>query len=84
MFVRGLPKSTTDESLKKVFSEFGVVRSIKIVKDLFSGECKGFATITMEGHEARNAMNALNNSMLDGSVIRVMPEQKGRKHSRQR
>jgi RNA recognition motif-containing protein len=71
LFVRGLPKSTTEDSLKALFSEYGTVRSLKLVKDLFSGECKGIATLNMEGHEARSAIAALNNSDLDGSMIRV-------------
>ncbi|MET0015012.1 MAG: RNA-binding protein [Sedimenticola sp.] len=78
--VRGLPRSTTDESLTSLFSEYGTVRSLKLVKDLFSGECKGFATLEMEGHEARAAIAALNNSDLNGSTIRVGPDRvkKGR------
>jgi len=82
--VRGLAKSTTEESLTSVFSEFGVVRSLKLIKDLYTGDCKGFASIGMEGHEARAAMSALNNTLLDGSFIRVMPERdikkRGKRH----
>jgi RNA recognition motif-containing protein len=78
--VRGLPKSTTEASLTALFSEYGTVRSLKLVKDLFSGECKGFATLDMEGHEARVAMAALDNSELNGGVLRVGPDRgkKGR------
>ncbi|MCG7936788.1 MAG: RNA-binding protein [Candidatus Thiodiazotropha taylori] len=78
--VRGLPRSTTEASLTTLFSEYGTVRSLKLVKDLFSGECKGFATLDMEGHEARVAIAALDNSELNGSVLRVGPDRgkKGR------
>ncbi|MEJ2528900.1 MAG: RNA-binding protein [Gammaproteobacteria bacterium] len=78
--VRSLPRSTTEESLTALFSEFGVVRSLKLAKDLFSGDCKGFATIDMEGHEARAAMSGLDGRELDGNRIRVGPfrEMKGR------
>ncbi|MCU7892362.1 MAG: RNA-binding protein [Candidatus Thiodiazotropha sp. (ex Ustalcina ferruginea)] len=69
--VRGLPRSTTEESLTALFTEYGVVRSLKMAKDLFSGDCKGFATIDMEGHEARAAIAALDGSELSGSMIRV-------------
>ena len=31
------------------------MRSVVLVKDIFSGECKGFATVSMEGHEGRAA-----------------------------
>ena len=82
--VRGLSKSTTEEILKTVFSEYGVVRSLKLVKDLYSGDCKGFATIAMEGHEARLAMSSLNNTMLDGSFIRVMPERDVKRRGKRR
>ncbi|MGD9172068.1 MAG: RNA-binding protein [Candidatus Thiodiazotropha sp.] len=72
--VRGLPRSTTEESLTALFAEFGVVRSLKMAKDLFSGDCKGFATIDMEGHEARAAIAALDGRDLSGSIIRVGPD----------
>lgn len=82
--VRGLPRSTTEESLTALFTEYGVVRSLKMAKDLFSGDCRGFATIDMEGHEARAAMAALDGRELSGSVIRVGPDRpkrgKNRKH----
>ncbi|MCU7816255.1 MAG: RNA-binding protein [Candidatus Thiodiazotropha sp. (ex Lucinoma kastoroae)] len=78
--VRGLPRSTTEESLMALFTEYGVVRSLKMAKDIFSGNCKGFATIDMEGHEARAAIAALDGSELSGSMIRVGPDRprKGR------
>ena len=78
--VRGLPRSTTEESLTALFAEHGVVRSLKLAKDLFSGHCKGFATIDMEGHEARAAIAALDGREIDGSLIRVGPDRprKGR------
>ncbi|MCU7881127.1 MAG: RNA-binding protein [Candidatus Thiodiazotropha sp. (ex Lucinoma aequizonata)] len=78
--VRGLPRSTTEESLTALFTEYGVVRSLKVAKDIFSGDCKGFATIDMEGHEARAAITALDGSELSGSMICVGPDRprKGR------
>ncbi|MCU7905102.1 MAG: RNA-binding protein [Candidatus Thiodiazotropha sp. (ex Epidulcina cf. delphinae)] len=72
--VRGLPRTTTEESLTELFTEYGAVRSLKMVKDLFSGDCKGFATIDMEGHEARAAIAALDGSDFNGDMIRVGPD----------
>ena len=77
--IRNLPRSTTEQSLKNLFSPFGTVRGMTLVKDLFSGECKGFATINMEGHEARAAIEALDQSMQDGRKIYVARDRGRRK-----
>ena len=72
--VRGLAGSTTEQSLHKLFAEFGTVHSLNIVRDMFTGKCRGFASVKMEGHEAKAAINQLNNREIDGSVIRVEKE----------
>jgi RNA recognition motif-containing protein len=69
--VRGLPSSANEESVTALFSQYGIVRSLKLAKDLFSGRCRGFATVDMEGHEARAAMSALDGQEMDGSLLRV-------------
>jgi len=71
LFVGSLSPTTTEESLMELFSPFGKVRSLKLVKDLFSGRCKGFAFLEMEGHEARAAMAELNGKSLDGHSLKV-------------
>ena len=81
MIVRGLPKSMTHATLEKLFASHGRVFDLRIAKDLFSGECKGFAELKMEGHNARAAIAALNNSLQDGANVRVSlaDENKGRR-----
>ena len=69
--IRGLARSTTENSLTSLFEKFGSVHSVKLVKDLFTGQCKGFAEVKMEGHEARSAIAALNMKEIDGSTLRV-------------
>jgi RNA recognition motif-containing protein len=71
LFINSLPRSTTEESLTGLFSQYGTVRSLKLAKDIFSGDCKGFATVSMEGHEARAAIAALDGSEFEGRQIRV-------------
>jgi RNA recognition motif-containing protein len=71
LFVGSLPPTTTEASLTELFSPFGKVRSLKLAKDLFTGKCKGFAFLEMEGHEARAAMAQLNGKTIDGNMLKV-------------
>jgi len=76
LFVGNLPPSTTEESLQALFETHGSVRSLELVKDLFSGKCKGFGFIEMEGHEARAAIAELNGKMFEGNSLKVKYEEK--------
>lgn len=71
LFVGNLPPSTSEEDVKTLFSTFGTVRSLKLVMDVFSGQCKGFGFIEMEGHEARAAIAGLNGRDFNGKSIKV-------------
>jgi RNA recognition motif-containing protein len=83
--VRGLPKKTTEESLTALFEQHGVVRDLKLSRDIFTGDCRGFATINMEGHEARAAIAALDNSYFEDNLIHVGPDRmKQRRGGRRR
>jgi len=60
MFVGNLPGEATEETVRELFSEFGTVRSIRLATDVFTGKCKGFGFVEMEGHEAKAAVAGLN------------------------
>ena len=64
LFVGNLPLDATEDSVREMFSAFGTVRSINVASDIFTGRCKGFGFIEMEGHEARAAQAAL-----DGNIV---------------
>ncbi len=69
--IRGLPRSTTEQSLTEMFEPHGKVHAMKLARDLFTGECRGFAVVDMEGHEARAAITALDGASVDGGQLRV-------------
>ncbi|WP_126453632.1 RNA recognition motif domain-containing protein [Sulfuriflexus mobilis] len=71
IFIGSLPASANEEDLQSLFSEFGTVRSCKLVMDVFSGQCKGFGFIEMEGHEARAAIAGLNGKDFNGKPMKV-------------
>ena len=79
LFVGSLPSSATEESVTHHFAQFGKVHSIKLATDLFTGKCKGFGFIEMEGHEARAAIAELDGKTIDGKTLKVRFEDTKRK-----
>jgi RNA recognition motif-containing protein len=80
--VRGLPREMTESMLTDLFTRHGRVHKLRIAKDLFSGQCKGFAELAMEGHEARAAITALNGSTQSGSTMHVVVQGTGPRRGR--
>ncbi|MEI2780810.1 MAG: RNA-binding protein [Candidatus Competibacter sp.] len=74
IFVGNLPPDATEDEISGLFSTHGRVRSIRLVRDVFSGNCRGFGFVEMEGHEARAAISALNGWELRGQRIKVNEE----------
>lgn len=76
IYAGSLPVDTTEKELTELFSAHGKVRSVKLMQDVFSGKCRGFGFVEMEGHEARAAIAGLNGKELRGQIIRVNEERK--------
>lgn len=85
IYVGNLPFSTTEDTLKTLFVEFGDIESIKLIKDRFSGRPRGFGFVEMPSNsEADQAIKALNGSHLDGNFIKVRPADSGAKRRKKR
>lgn len=75
IFVGSLPDTATETSVTELFAEYGTVRSIQLIQDVFSGKCKGFGFIEMEGHEARAAIAGLDGKTFEGKSLKVKFEE---------
>lgn len=72
IYVGNLAHSTTEDTLIRSFGVFGAVESVKIITDRYSGQSRGFAFIEMANkNESRNAINGLNETELDGRMVKV-------------
>ena len=72
IYVGNLSYRTEDADLKQLFSEFGAVKSAKVIMDRETNKSKGFGFIDMETAEAgAKAIEALNGKENEGRTLRV-------------
>jgi len=72
VFVGNIPYEATEEQLKDIFSEVGVVVSFRLVYDRESGKPKGYGFCEYQDQEtALSAMRNLNTRELHGRNLRV-------------
>ena len=72
IFVTKLSYDTSSEALQEAFEAFGEDSSAKVVTDRDTGRSKGYGFVEMDNDdEAREAINSLNETELDGRTIIV-------------
>jgi cold-inducible RNA-binding protein len=72
VYVGNLPFSITEDALKSLFENYGSIVSCNIIVDHNTGRSKGFAFVELSSkEEADAAIEALNESDLDGRTIKV-------------
>ena len=82
LFVGGLPWAVDDETLRSHFEPFGEVIDARVIYDRDTGRSRGFGFVTFEEAAAADeAINALNESELDGRTIRVNEAQERQRPS---
>lgn len=80
IYVGNLSYDVREEELKSMFDEFGEVETVKIIKDRFSGQSKGFGFVEMPSNsEADQAIKALNGRRMGERNIKVNPADPGGK-----
>ncbi len=72
LFVGNLSFNTTENGLQDAFAAHGTVTEANLMVDRMSGRPRGFGFVTMgTPEEAQKAIEALNNTALDGRNITV-------------
>ena len=72
IYVGNLSYSTTEETWRNQFSQFGEVETVTIIMDKITNRSKGFGFVEMTDDEAaRDAIFTLNLKDIDGRKVRV-------------
>lgn len=72
LFVGNLSYEVAEDDLRSAFESYGTVSSAKVLTDRETGRSRGFGFVEMPNDdEARNAMDGLNLSKLNGRAIQV-------------
>ena len=82
LYVGNLNYSTTEDDLRKLFTEVGPVVSVTVITDRMTGRSKGFAFVEMETEQAAEAaIDRLNNQEIDQRSITVSEARPPRERS---
>ena len=68
IFVGSLPFSVTEDTLGQLFTQYGEVMSVNVIKDKYTGQSRGFGFVEMSSEEeAQKAIAGLNNHNRNGN-----------------
>ena len=88
IFVGNLAFSTTDHDIRQLFEPYGVVDTINIITDRYTGQSRGFGFVEMpDSAAAKAAIQGLQGQALGGRTLNVneaKPREPRREPSRPR
>ncbi len=73
IYVGNLDYGVTENSVKELFSKYGKVESVALIKDNRTGRFRGFCFINMDDEYSKMAIEKLNKTKFAGRIIDVMP-----------
>ena len=71
IYVGNLSFDATEKQVSEMFAQYGKVDSIAMITDRDSGRFRGFGFVEMEESAANAAIKGLNDTDLDGRMLRV-------------
>ena len=72
IYVGNISSQLTEEEMNKEFSSYGELTSVRIMKDRYTGENRGFGFVEMpKEEEAEAAIAGLNGKELKGKELKV-------------
>jgi len=71
IYIGNLPYTVTEDSLEALFSQYGKVEEVILIKDRETRRLKGFGFIVFSTDNEANAALAMNGQELEGRALKV-------------
>jgi len=71
LYVGNLPYRANEGAVRALFSEYGNVHSVRLMKDKHTGKRRGFGFVEMSAADADNAIAKLNDSEFQQRTLKV-------------
>jgi RNA recognition motif-containing protein len=71
LYVGNLPYRANETSVRELFSEYGSVHSVRLMKDKHTGKRRGFGFVEMAANDLDSAISALNDTEFQQRTLKV-------------
>jgi RNA recognition motif-containing protein len=72
LYVGNLPYNTSEDDLRKLFTQYGTIESVAVITDRDTGRSKGFGFVEFpDENEARAAISGLSGQEFGGRALTV-------------
>lgn len=71
LYVGNLPYRANESAVRTLFAEYGVVHSVRLMKDKQTGKRRGFGFVEIAAADADEAVNALNDTEFQQRTLKV-------------
>ncbi|MGB1263598.1 MAG: RNA recognition motif domain-containing protein [Cognaticolwellia sp.] len=71
LYVGNLPYRANEAAVRELFSQYGQVQSVRLMKDKHTGKRRGFGFVEISSADADNAVSKLNDSEFQQRTLKV-------------
>ncbi len=71
IYVGNIPYTMREEQLAALFSQYGEVKTAKVIMDKETGRSKGFGFVEMDDENADQAISALDGHEVEGRAVKA-------------
>jgi len=71
LYVGNLPYRANEAAVRELFSNYGNVESVRLMKDKHTGKRRGFGFVEMSSHDLEKAIAALNDAEFQQRTLKV-------------